>query len=95
MDSGVHSAVTNGLTLFKLDSISMFAEVMGIAIGVLITITGAYMAIKWFLELSGVSGHTDYEVDRKNIMRESPYWYAGIDYNDSKYDDYIEEHRDD
>jgi hypothetical protein len=53
MNEGVHSALSDSLQSFKLDSLAMFNEVLPLALAVLITITVVIMAVKWFKRLAG------------------------------------------
>jgi len=69
MNEGVHSALSDSLQSFKLDSLSMFNEVLPLALAVLITITVVIMAVKWFKRLAGIDskGYHIYDDDYEDL----------------------------
>lgn len=54
MDLGVASALSSGISSFSADSLSYFALVLPVGLGILITISVAFASYRWFGSLSGL-----------------------------------------
>jgi hypothetical protein len=65
MDAGVSSVVSNGVQGFSVSALSQLAEIIPIALAVMVTITLVYYSIHWFMKLAGLGSFDprDYDMD--------------------------------
>jgi hypothetical protein len=74
----VHDIMISQLNTFKTDALSVFNEVVPIALAVFITIAVTLMAIRWFMHLSGASkvapSPTDFQEDEDYSGDEMSFW---------------------